>query len=65
VVRQHTWRLMQGVASPPPAVFDAWNALWQGALSVHNRRLDLGVRRRLDQGDPCFEWRIRSKPLNL
>jgi hypothetical protein len=65
VVRQHTWRLMQGVASPPAAVFDSWNALWQGALSVHNRRLVLEVRRRLDQGDPCFEWCIRPKPPSL
>ena len=61
VVRQHTWRLMQGVASPSPAVFDSWNALWQGALSVHNRRLSLEGRRRLDQGDPCFEWRVRPR----
>jgi len=61
VVRQHTWRLMQGVASPPAAVFESWNALWQGALSVHNRRLVLDVRRRLDQGDPCFEWRVRPR----
>jgi len=58
VVRQHTWRLMQGVVSPPAAVFDSWNALWHGALSVHNRRLVLEVRRRFDQGDPCFEWRV-------
>ncbi len=62
VVRQHTWRLMQGVASPSAAVFDSWNALWRGALSVHNRRLLLEVRRRLDEGDPCFEWRVRAKP---
>ena len=53
---------MQGVASPPAAVFDSWNAIWQGALSVHNRRLVLEVRRRLDQGDPCFEWRVRPRP---
>jgi hypothetical protein len=43
-------------------VFDAWNALWEGAASVHNRRLVLTVTRRLDWGDPCFEWRIREKP---
>jgi len=59
VVRQHTWRLMQDVAAPGAAVFDSWNALWRGALSVHNRRLRLDVRRRLDQGDACFEWRVR------
>ena len=59
VVRQETWRLMQGVASPSPAVFDSWNALWLGALSVHNRHLTLEACRRLDLGDACFEWRIR------
>jgi len=62
VVRQHTWRLMQGVRSPSPAVFESWNALWQGALSVHNRHLLLDVRHRLDRGDACFEWRVRAKP---
>ena len=62
VVRQKTWRLMQGVASPSSAVFEAWNALWEGALSVHNRRLVLDVRERLDRGDPYFEWRIRERP---
>jgi hypothetical protein len=64
VVRQHTWRLMRGVPSPAAAVFDSWNALWRGALAVHNRHLLLEVRRRLDQGDPCFEWRVRAKPLS-
>ena len=60
VVRQHTWRLTKGIAALPAAVFDAWNALWEGAASVHNRRLVLTVTRRLDWGDPCFEWRIRE-----
>jgi len=58
VIRQHTWRLMQGIVSPASAVFDSWNALWKGALSVHNRRLALEVSRRLDVGDSCFEWRV-------
>jgi hypothetical protein len=35
-----------------------------GALSVHNRHLLLELRGRLDQGDPCFEWRVRAKPLS-
>ena len=56
VVRQHIWRLMHGVPSPAAAVFDSRNALWQGALAVHNRLL-LPEVRRLDQGDPCFERR--------
>ena len=61
VVRQRTWRLMKDVPSPSTAVFDGWNALWDGALSVHNRRLALDVRERLDQGAPYFEWRIRAR----
>lgn len=61
VVRQHSWRLMQGMSNSP-AVFESWNGLWQGALAVHNRRLLLDVRQRLDRGDPCFEWRLRVRP---
>jgi hypothetical protein len=62
VIRQHTWRLMQNVSHPSPTVFDSWNGLWEGAISVHNRHLTLELRQRLDQGDPCFEWRIRARP---
>ena len=61
VIRQTTWRLMAGVPAPHPALFDIWNALWEGALAVHNRRLALVVRRRLDCGDEAFEWRVRAK----
>ncbi|HWA62882.1 MAG TPA: hypothetical protein VG939_15990 [Caulobacteraceae bacterium] len=42
-VLQTGWRLMDGL-SPSPAVFEAWNALWTGALAVHNRRLTLESR---------------------
>jgi hypothetical protein len=62
VVRQHTWRLMHGVTSPSAAVFHSWNALWEGALSVHNRHLRLEMCHRLDEGDACFEWRVRARP---
>jgi hypothetical protein len=61
VIRQTTWRLMTGVAERPPALFDVWNALWEGALAVHNRRLALVVRRRMDFGDDAFEWRVRAR----
>jgi len=61
VIRQTTWRLMTGVAERPPALFDVWNALWEGALAVHNRRLALVVRRRMDFGDDAFEWRVRGR----
>jgi hypothetical protein len=61
VVRQTTWRLMTGVAERHPALFDIWNALWEGALAVHNRRLALVVRRRMDYGDDAFEWWVRPR----
>jgi hypothetical protein len=43
-VRQTGWRLMDGVAIDD-AAFDAWNELWLGALSVHNRNLKLTTAR--------------------
>lgn len=61
LVRQRGWRLMSGLGALPASVFDAWNGLWQGALSVHDRFLVLEVLQRIDYGDPCFEWRIRPK----
>ncbi len=61
VVRQRGWRLMSGVSAPSPSVFDAWNALWEGALSVHDRHVAIAVTRRLDQGDDRFEWRLRGR----
>ena len=60
-VRLKDWRLMRGVTAPAAAVFEGWNGLWQGALSVHNRLLVLEVLQRLDYGDDCFEWRIRPR----
>ncbi|MBI3964214.1 MAG: hypothetical protein HY329_01155 [Chloroflexi bacterium] len=62
LVRQRTWRLMRGISNLPAASFEAWNGLWEGALSVHNRRLRLEVLGRLDLGDSHFEWRIRPRP---
>ena len=38
VVRQPSWRLIGGAPDVSPAVFDAWNELWVGALSIHDRR---------------------------
>ena len=52
-VRQRGWMLMQGLTGEP-AAFDAWNELWAGALSVHNRRLALDTAR---NGDGIV-WRI-------
>jgi hypothetical protein len=42
-VIQHGWRLLDGL-SPTVGMFTAWNALWTGALAVHNRRLTLTSR---------------------
>jgi hypothetical protein len=55
VVRQSGWRLMESLA-PGEAGFQGWNALWEGALSVHNRRLRL-VSRRDEDG---LTWTIRT-----
>ncbi|MEX1036476.1 MAG: hypothetical protein WDZ54_11000 [Sneathiella sp.] len=60
-IRQSGWRLMRGTGPHPASVFEAWNQLWQGALSVHNRFLVLEVLQRQDYGDDCFEWRIRKR----
>ncbi len=52
-VVQSGWRLMDNVESGE-AMFGAWNALWQGALAVHNRDLNLVTERRGDG----IAWRI-------
>ncbi len=60
-VRQTTWRLMAGLGPLSPAVFDAWNELWVGALSIHDRHLALTVARRPDAGDAPIEWRVARR----
>ena len=60
-VRQTSWRLMRGVPNLPDSVFEGWNGLLEGLLAVHDRFLVLDVRRRLDRGDPAFEWEIRPR----
>jgi hypothetical protein len=62
LVRRTTWRLMRGVQPLPPAIFEAWNGLLEGALAVHDRTLVLEVLARLDWGDEAFVWRIRRQP---
>jgi hypothetical protein len=59
-VRITGWRLMRGREDRHPAVFEAWNGLWQGCLAVHNRFLALQIGDRMDYGDDVFEWRIRK-----
>ena len=53
VVVQSGWRLMDGIAAGA-AMFPAWNALWEGALAVHNRALRLTAERRGE----TIAWRI-------
>ena len=59
LVRRGSWRLTRGLGVQSPAVFEAWNGLLEGMLSVHNRFLVLEPIERLDLGDPATTWRIR------
>ncbi len=59
IVARATWRLMRGLGPLSPAIFEAWNGLFEGALAVHNRFLVLEVRERLDYGDRQFVWHLR------
>ena len=54
-VRLHSWRLFDP-SSVDAAVFDGWNALWEGFASMEARTLT--VSQRLDWGAPHFEWVI-------
>jgi hypothetical protein len=56
IVVQHGWRLMDGIALVDRAGFEAWNALWEGALAAHNRDLRLVTTRQ--NGDVL--WRIEG-----
>ena len=51
---ESSWRLMGSDGTP--AIFDAWNELWAGALSIHDRRARLIVERR--PADGGIAWRI-------
>ena len=61
VFAQSSWALMRGLPDLHAAGFACWNALWEGALAAHDRRLELVPLRRLDLGDGVFEWRIRPR----
>jgi hypothetical protein len=63
VIRQPSWRLMGDAQTLSPAIFDAWNELWAGALSVHDRRARLGVEQRPGADGAGIAWRIdRARP---
>jgi hypothetical protein len=57
VVRLRGWRLL-GDAPRAGACFRVWNALWEGALAVHNRALHLESDARLDAAEPAVTWRV-------
>ena len=59
-VRRPGWRLARGLGRQSPAIFEAWNGLFEGLLSVHNRFLTLDTTERLDLGDPATTWRLRA-----
>lgn len=56
IVIQKGWRLMHGVTlADGDSAFNAWNALWQGALAAHNRELTLETER----DGHTIVWRVR------
>jgi hypothetical protein len=55
-ITQSGWKLMYGVTAGETA-FRAWNALWEGALAVHNRDLRLVAEHRGD----AIVWRISPR----
>lgn len=64
VIRQRTWRLMNGVKPAPPELFGAWNGLWEGALAVHNRHLQLSVIRHPEWENGAIEWLVSAVRLD-
>jgi hypothetical protein len=56
-VRMTGWRLL-GDDPGAAAAFGAWNALWEGALAVHDRRLRLETDFAPGPGGPVVTWRV-------
>jgi hypothetical protein len=61
IVQTAGWRLMRGIDPLPGAIFSAWNELWVGALSVHNRFLRLDVESSPTASDGSTQWRIARR----
>lgn len=61
MISRSGWRLVRGLGPQSPAVFEAWNGLFEGLLAVHNRCLALEPVERLDLGDSAITWRLRSR----
>lgn len=60
-VAANSWRLMRGLHPVPEAAFEIWNALWEGALSVHNRFLRLSVLHRPSSDEDGPQWKIEPR----
>jgi hypothetical protein len=58
VVTSDSLKILAELESPSPAVFDAWNGLWEGARAAHDPRLALHVEDRRDTGGGAWRWRI-------
>jgi len=54
-VVQSGWRLMDAIPLDGEMAFNAWNALWQGMLAVHNRDLTLET----DRSGGNVIWTVR------
>lgn len=54
-ISQTGWRLLDDVTRDPVAC-EAWNELWRGALSVHNRRLRMEAKR----SDDGIDWYLST-----
>jgi hypothetical protein len=65
IVRQRGWQLMRGIVPLHPVAFEVWNALWEGCLAAHDRRLSWTVLARQDGGAEAFEWRLQPRPVPL
>lgn len=59
VITQTGWRLMEGLEAQNAAAFDIWNALWEGCLAAHDRRLRWTV---LARAEPGAAWRLTGRP---
>ncbi len=63
---QSAWRLVRGMGSldadTAAVMFDAWNEIWAGCLSVHNRFLTWTVAARPTTADDAIRWRIGTGP---
>jgi hypothetical protein len=58
VIETPDLKLLAEIDRPAPAIFDAWNSLWEGACAAHDPRLGLAVESRRDAGGERWRWRI-------